>query len=66
MRAALPLAARAALLPAVPADRFLRRLERQGFDVFAEGGLGPWRDGRPYARLLLHAELLAKTVSNDF
>lgn len=55
-----------ALLPAVPVHRFLRRLEHQQYDVFAAGGLGPWQDGRPYARLLLQLDLLKHTVRNTY
>jgi ribulose-5-phosphate 4-epimerase/fuculose-1-phosphate aldolase len=45
---------------------FLARLEAQDFDVFASGGLGPWVDCRPHARLLLHSSLLWHTVRNTF
>ena len=67
LRGAMPGAARAALLPAVPADRFLRRLTgAQDGDVFAGGGLGPWQDGRSYARPLLQAALIAHTLANTY
>ena len=62
----VPQAARAALLPAVPLEAFLSRLEQQQFDVFAAGGLGPWVDGRPYARLLLQTKLLWHTMKNTY
>jgi phytoene/squalene synthetase len=63
----LPAAAAAALLPAEPVAAFLDRLEAQRFDVFAGGGgLGPWRDGRPHARLTLHAKLLKHALLNTF
>lgn len=58
--------ARAALLPAVCVDRFLRRLEAQNFDIFSGGGVGAWSDGRPYARLLLQSEMLRFTVTNSY
>jgi phytoene/squalene synthetase len=66
MQKLVPSAARAALLPAVCVDRFLRRLEAQNFDIFSGGGVGPWSDGRPYARLLLQSELLRFTVTNSY
>ena len=66
MSAHVPEAAKAALLPAVPASAFLRRLEAQGFDIFKESGLGPWRDGRPYARLALQAQLIKHTLRNTY
>jgi len=63
----LPAAAAAALLPAEPVAAFLARLEAQNFDVFAGGGgLGPWKDGRPHARLLLQAALLKHAVFNTY
>ena len=65
MAGSLPPAAHAALLPAVPVSAFLARLERQGFDVFA-GGLGPWVDGRPHARLQLMAALVWHTARNTY
>jgi hypothetical protein len=59
--------AAAALLPAVPASRFLSRLSTaQEHDVFAAGGLGPWQDGRSAAKLLLHIDLLAHTLRNKY
>jgi hypothetical protein len=66
MAASLPPAAHAALLPAVPVSAFLARLERQNFDACASGGLGPWVDGRPHARLLLQGSLLWHTARNTF
>ncbi len=66
MSAQLPREAHAALLPAVPVSAFLARLEQQHFDVFAAGGLGPWVDGRPYARLALMGSLLWHTVRNTY
>ena len=63
----LPAAAASALLPAEPVAAFLARLEAQRFDVFAGGGgLGPWKDGRPHARVLLQATLLKHTLFNTF
>ncbi len=66
MAGALPPAAHAALLPAVPVSAFLARLERQNFDACASGGLGPWVDGRPHARLLLLGSLVWHTARNTF
>jgi hypothetical protein len=40
MQKLVPPAARAALLPAVCVDRFLRRLEAQNFDIFSGGWSG--------------------------
>lgn len=66
MQKLVPPAARAALLPAVCVDRFLRRLETQNFDIFSGNGVGAWSDGRPYARLLLQSEMLRFTVTNNY
>lgn len=66
MATSLPPDAAAALLPAEPISFFLDRLEAQGFDVFREGGLGPWADGRPYARLALQFKLLKHAVKNTY
>ena len=66
MAASLPPDAAAALLPAEPISFFLDRLEAQGFDVFRDGGLGPWADGRPYARLALQFKLLKHAVKNTY
>ena len=63
---ALPPAAHAALLPAVPVAAFLARLEQQNFDALATGGLGPWLDGRPHARLLLMGSLMWHTARNSY
>ena len=62
----LPQASRAALLPAVPLQAFLSRLEQQQFDVFSVGGLGPWADGRPYARISLQSALIYHTLRNSY
>jgi phytoene/squalene synthetase len=63
----LPPAAAAALLPAAPLGLYLSALERQHFDLFAgRGGLGPWVDERPHARMLLQAELLWRTFKNTY
>ncbi len=62
----LPPSAAAALLPAVPASRFLDRLAAQRYDVFSAGGLGPWQDGRAGAKLFLQLDLLRHTLRNSY
>lgn len=62
----LPTEAKAGLLPAVGIGRFLDRLEAQNFDVFSTNGLGPWQDGRPYARFLLQLDYVKHTITNTF
>ena len=44
----------------------LRRLEAQGFKVRAHDAEGPWQDGRPHAKLALHAALTWATVRNAY
>ena len=65
MAANVPAAAVPALLPAVTVERFLTQLELQQFNIFS-GGLGPWMDSRPLARLYLQGELLLHTVRGTY
>lgn len=62
----LPPAAAAALLPAVAVDAFLARLRANAYDPFAGGGLGPWIDARPHARIALHSKLIWATARNHY
>jgi len=66
LSSSLPQSSKAALLHAQPLQAFLTRLEQQRFDVFSSGGLGPWVDGRPHARVLLQGSLIYHTMRDSF
>jgi phytoene/squalene synthetase len=53
-----------AFLPLVPVEQFLNRLESQQFDILnSSRGLGPWQDGRSYARIAWQFSVLKSAVT---